>query len=79
MLGAVGKWAIHPSQIEPANDVFAPTSSEIEHARGMSEAYLAAEKQGAGAAGAGGVLVDAAAVRIYEGVLERARLAGRTS
>jgi citrate lyase subunit beta/citryl-CoA lyase len=77
MLGAVGKWAIHPSQIEPANDVFAPTSLEIEQAREMSEAYRAAEKQGAGAAGAGGVLVDAAAVRIYEGVLERARLCGR--
>src|SRR5205823_15065548 len=29
MLGAVGKWAIHPSQIEIANDVFAPTQREI--------------------------------------------------
>ena len=29
-LGAVGKWAIHPSQIEIANDVFAPTPHEIE-------------------------------------------------
>jgi len=37
----------------------------------------AAEQAGAGAAGAGGVLVDAAAQRIFEGVLERARLSGR--
>jgi citrate lyase subunit beta/citryl-CoA lyase len=76
-LGAVGKWAIHPSQIELANDVFAPTPQEIENARKMSEAYKAATKGGAGAAGAGGMLVDAVAVRIFEGVLERARLTGR--
>ena len=73
----VGKWAIHPSQIEIANDVFAPTPQEIETARRMYEAYRAAEQAGAGAAGAGGVLVDAASARIFEGVLERAKLSGR--
>lgn len=76
-LGAVGKWAIHPSQIELANDVFAPTPQEIENARKMKDAYEAAAKAGSGAAGAGGMLVDAVAVRIFEGVLERARLTGR--
>jgi len=76
-LGAVGKWAIHPSQIEIANDVFAPTEQEIALARRMCEAYRAAEERGAGAAGAGGILVDAAAIRIFEAVLERARLTGR--
>lgn len=76
-LGAVGKWAIHPGQIEIANDVFAPTAHEIENARRMSEAYQAATKGGAGAAGAGGMLVDAVAVRIFQNVLERARLTGR--
>ncbi|MGO9607632.1 MAG: HpcH/HpaI aldolase/citrate lyase family protein [Candidatus Binataceae bacterium] len=76
-LGAVGKWAIHPSQIEPANEVFAPTAQEIESARKMKDAYDAAVRDGAGAAGAGGMLVDAVAVRIFENVLERARLSGR--
>src|SRR5206468_398948 len=61
MLGAVGKWAIHPSQIEIANDVFAPTPREIETARRMYEAYRAAEQAGAGAAGAGGGVVGAVA------------------
>jgi citrate lyase subunit beta / citryl-CoA lyase len=75
-LGAVGKWAIHPDQIELANDVFAPTPHEIETARKMRDAYEAAMKGGAGAAGAGGMLVDAVAVRIFENVLERARLTG---
>jgi citrate lyase subunit beta / citryl-CoA lyase len=73
-LGAVGKWAIHPSQIDIANEVFAPTRKEIDLARRMCEAYAVAEKAGAGAAGAEGVLIDAATVRIHEAVLERARL-----
>jgi citrate lyase subunit beta/citryl-CoA lyase len=76
-LGAVGKWAIHPSQIELANDVFAPTANEIESARKMKDAYDVATRDGAGAAGAGGVLIDAVVVRIFENVLERARLSGR--
>jgi len=76
-LGFVGKWAIHPSQIEIANDVFAPTEQEIALARRMCEAYEGASRGGAGAAGTGGILVDAASVRIFEAVLERARLTGR--
>jgi len=76
-LGCVGKWAIHPSQIEIANDVFAPTHKEIDLARRMCEAYEAASSGGAGAAGSGGILVDAASVRIFEAVLERARITGR--
>ena len=64
-------------QIEITNDVFAPTEHEIALARRMCESYRAAAQGGAGAAGAGGILVDAAAVRIFEAVLERARLTGR--
>jgi len=76
-LGAVGKWAIHPGQIELANEVFAPTAAEIESAKKMKAAYDAAIRDGAGAAGAGGMLIDAVVVRIFENVLERAKLSGR--
>jgi citrate lyase subunit beta/citryl-CoA lyase len=76
-LGCAGKWCIHPSQIEVANDVFAPNEKEIALAKRMCEAYEAAQSGGAGAAGEAGVLVDAASVRIFQGVLERARLTGR--
>jgi citrate lyase subunit beta/citryl-CoA lyase len=76
-LGAVGKWCIHPGQIEIANDTFAPTPQEIELAQRMCEAYEASEKGGQGAAGSSGFLVDAASVRIFEAVLERAKLTGR--
>ena len=76
-LGCAGKWCIHPSQIEIANDVFSPSEKEIELARRMCEAYEAAQRGGEGAAGESGMLVDAASLRIFEGVLERARLTGR--
>lgn len=77
-LGCAGKWCIHPSQIEIANEVFAPSEKEIALAKRMCEAYEAAQSGGAGAAGESGVLVDAASVRIFQGVLERARLTGRS-
>ncbi len=76
-LGAVGKWCIHPSQIEIANDVYAPTEKEIALAKKMCDAYYASEKEGAGAGSTGGFLVDAASVRIFQAVIDRARLTGR--
>src|SRR5947208_10277419 len=33
LMGFDGKWAIHPSQIPIANEVFAPTAQEVEEAR----------------------------------------------
>ena len=76
-LGCVGKWAIHPSQVEVANDVFAPTPDEVSLALKMVEAYRAAESGGEGSKGVSGMMIDAATARIFEGVLERARLTGR--
>ncbi len=76
-LGAVGKWCIHPSQIELANDVFAPSPREIEQAQKMVDAYNASVAEGAGAGGAGGQLVDAATLRLYQPVLDRAKLTGK--
>lgn len=73
-LGCVGKWCIHPSQIDIANDVFAPTGDEIENARSALAAVDEAEAQGQGAANHGGLMIDAATRRIFEGVLERAAL-----
>lgn len=75
-LGAVGKWCIHPSQVEIANQVFAPTSEEIRQAVQIVTAVHDAEAQGLGAANLGGVMIDAATTRVFEVVLERARLCG---
>lgn len=75
-LGAVGKWCIHPSQVPIANEVYAPTSEEIERATRVITAVREAEEGGDGAASVGGVMLDAATTRIFELVLERAKLCG---
>jgi citrate lyase subunit beta/citryl-CoA lyase len=75
-LGAVGKWCIHPSQIEIANEIFAPTLEEIEYAKAMIEAMNGAEASGLGAASLDGILIDAATTRIFRLVLERAQRCG---
>jgi citrate lyase subunit beta/citryl-CoA lyase len=72
----VGKWAIHPSQIDIANEVFAPTAKEIADAKAAVAAVREAEAAGAGAGNLNGMMIDAATARIFEGVLERARQAG---
>lgn len=78
-LGFSGKWAIHPSQLPIANEVFSPTKEEVEGARQVVSAYRDAEASGAGAASLGGSLIDAAALRIMQAVLEKAELIERSS
>ena len=75
-LGAVGKWCIHPSQIEIANEVYAPTEREIEQAQKVIAAVTEAEAQGLGSANLGGVMIDAATTRLFQTVVDRARLCG---
>ncbi|HEV7791271.1 MAG TPA: CoA ester lyase [Pseudonocardia sp.] len=76
-MGYVGKWAIHPSQVEIANEVFAPTDDEIEHARKVVAAYREAEAAGRGASGLDGMLVDAAHLRHADNITRKAELLGR--
>ena len=75
-MGFAGKWAIHPSQVDPGNVVFAPTQDEIAHARRTVAAYRAAEAEGRGATGLDGMLVDAAHLRHAETVRTKAALLG---
>ena len=75
MLGFDGKWAIHPSQIPIANEVFSPTPDEIAEAQRSVETYRAAEAEGVGAIGHDGRLVDAAHMRLAANVLHKAELA----
>ncbi|MEU4657407.1 CoA ester lyase [Streptomyces sp. NPDC023723] len=76
-LGFDGKWAIHPSQITIANQVFRPTEDEVARARRNIEAYRAAESDGLGATSVDGQLVDAAHVKLAEQVLAQHDAAGR--
>ena len=75
-LGYDGKWAIHPSQVPIANEVFSPTPVEVAEARQSMEAYREAEAGGVGAIGRDGKLVDAAHMRLAANTLHKAALAG---
>jgi citrate lyase subunit beta / citryl-CoA lyase len=76
VLGAVGKWAIHPSQIAIANEVYSPTPEAVARARKLVVAYEEAEMAGLGAVAVDGDMVDAASVRILQNTVERAELIG---
>ena len=75
-LGCVGKWAIHPAQIEAAQEIFTPRPEDIARAREVAAAYARAEAEGAGSVNVGGIMVDAATVRILSNILQRAETLG---
>jgi citrate lyase subunit beta/citryl-CoA lyase len=68
-LGIEGKWAIHPSQIALANDVFSPPEAEVTRARRIIEELRKAEAQGKGAASLDGKMIDAASERMANNVI----------
>jgi malyl-CoA/(S)-citramalyl-CoA lyase len=70
-LGCEGKWAIHPSQIALANEVFTPTEQEISYARRILEAMEEAAKEGKGAVSLDGRLIDAASIRMAENLVAK--------
>jgi citrate lyase beta subunit len=71
-LGCEGKWAIHPSQISLANDVFTPPTTEVEKAKRILAALEEAAAQGKGAAALDGRLIDAASARMANNVVKMA-------
>ncbi len=75
-LGMVGKWAIHPSQIAPAIEIFSPDAREVARARQIEAAYREAEARGLGAVQVNGVMVDVAVLRLVRNTLDKAELYG---
>ena len=73
-LGFEGKWAIHPSQVAIANEIFSPTPAQIAWARRIADRMAAAASDGQGAIGIEGVLIDRAHVKLAEKILARATL-----
>lgn len=76
ILGMVGKWAIHPSQVEIAQDVFSPDPADVARARAMIKAYDEALAQGLGAVQYEGKMIDIASVRIVKNLVDKADLIG---
>ncbi len=73
VLGCEGKWAIHPSQIGLANEVFSPSEAEVDRARRILEAMDQAQKEGKGAVSLDGRLIDIASIKQAENLVLKAK------
>jgi citrate lyase subunit beta/citryl-CoA lyase len=75
MLGCDGKWAIHPTQIEIANEVFAPSPQVADRAERIVDAYAQAQEEGRGAVTVDGQMVDEATNKMAQDIVETAQAA----
>ena len=73
-LGYVGKFAIHPAQIDIILKAFSPSDEEVLRAKRVLEAAEAAEREGRGSLSLDGEMVDAPVVARARNVLVRAGL-----
>ena len=71
-LGVEGKWAIHPAQIDLANQVFSPLPEEVDKACRILQALEEAASEGRGAAAVDGKMIDAASARMANNVVKMA-------
>lgn len=76
ILGYEGKWAIHPSQVELANQVFTPSESEVAKAQRILDAMAEAQKKGIGAVSLDGRLIDIASIKMAENLVSKAEQIG---
>jgi malyl-CoA/(S)-citramalyl-CoA lyase len=72
VLGCEGKWAIHPSQVALANQLFSPSAKEVDKARRILVAMAEAQKAGKGAVALDGRLIDLASIRQAEVLVKKA-------
>ena len=78
-LGFDGKWALHPDQIELANEVFSPKQEDYDHAEMILDAYDWATSTAGGAKGAvmlGDEMIDEASRKMALVVSAKGRAAG---
>ena len=71
-LGCEGKWAIHPSQVEMANELFSPSEEDVTKAQRIIEAMEQAQKEGKGAVALDGRLIDIASIKQAEVMVQKA-------
>src|SRR4051794_478181 len=79
VLGCEGKWAIHPSQVALANEVFTPPEKEVERARRVLAAMEQARREGKGAVSLDGRLIDIASIRQAEQLVATADRFSKTA
>jgi len=62
-LGFDGKGCIHPRQIKPLHEAFAPTAAEIDKAKEIELAFNKAQEQGLGVVALGNKMIDLPVVK----------------
>ena len=76
-LGYDGKWVLHPSQIDAANEVFAPAAADFAQASRIIEAYdRATSVEARGAVMLGDEMIDEASHKMAQVIVARGRAAG---
>jgi citrate lyase subunit beta/citryl-CoA lyase len=75
-LGFSGMSLIHPSQIDPINAVFSPTTEEVDYARRVLQAFDEANARGDGSIAFGGQLIDRPIVERARRTIEMAESLG---
>jgi malyl-CoA/(S)-citramalyl-CoA lyase len=74
ILGFEGKWCIHPSQVELANQVFSPDQRLVSRTRRIMAAMEEAAQAGRGAVSLDGRLIDQASLRMAQHLLTKIEL-----
>lgn len=74
VLGCEGKWAIHPSQVELANQLLSPSEAEVTQARRILAAMEQAEREGRGAVALDGRLIDIASIKQAQVMVKKAEI-----
>ena len=68
-MGYIGKFAIHPSQLDIINETFSPSAEEIAYARRIMDAWEKAEAEGRGSLAMDGRMVDVPVVKRAQNLL----------
>jgi len=71
-LGFVGKGCIHPRQITPVHEAFAPGAAELDKAKKIVLAFEQAEEKGLGVVSLGSKMIDAPVVKRAHTVIDLA-------
>jgi len=68
-MGFDGKTLVHPSQVEPCNEIFAPSQQEVERARKIIDGFERAKAEGKGVVTLDGRMVEALHVELAKRTL----------
>lgn len=80
-LGFDGKWVLHPTQIDAANEAFSPRQADYDRAEMILDAYefhTSAAGGGRGAAMLGDEMIDEASAKMAQVIAGKGRAAGMT-